>query len=154
MDLLLTPEGDLELVANDVAVDTGLWSAVLVSLFSDRRVAAAESPDGTLRGWWAERATDPFGSRLWTIAREKQLPATRVRIESLAHEALQWLVDDGVAERLEVEAEFTEAARVEIRVTIVRGSATRWSHLWRGARQARAYFEPFSLSMVLEDTTR
>ncbi|MEL6905873.1 MAG: phage GP46 family protein [Planctomycetota bacterium] len=152
-DLLLTPDGDLELLANDLALDAGLWSAVVVSVLSDRRVAPEDSPDGTLRGWWGEDAGDPLGSRLWTLAREKQLELRLPEIEALVEESLAWLLEDEVAESVQVQASYPSRELVEITVRIRRGAAPRWADVWRGARNGRLERAPYSLAMVLEDSS-
>ena len=45
---------------------------------------------------------DQIGSRLWTLQRHKALDETRGIAEDLALEALQWMIDDGVAGAVEV----------------------------------------------------
>ena len=101
---------DLAIVDNDIARDAGLRTAVLLSLFTDRR---AEDGDVLLddaadrRGWWADELSDEpgdkFGSRLWQLGRAK--PAEWLaRAGDYAREALDWLVEDKVAERIEAVA--------------------------------------------------
>ncbi len=46
----------------------------------------------------------PLGSRLWLLAREKQLPAVMRKAEAYARQALQWLIDDGIAASVSVTA--------------------------------------------------
>jgi len=50
-------------------------------------------------------ANDRIGSRLWLLARAKLVPETAARAKEYAEEALAWLVADGVAARVEVQAE-------------------------------------------------
>lgn len=87
-----------------------LVRAVLISLFTWRRANPADVlPAGERFGWWGDSfATVPgdrIGSRLWLLSRAKLLPETTAQAKEYAQEALQWLVDDGVAARVEVEAE-------------------------------------------------
>lgn len=91
--------------------DDGLETAVLISLFTDRLANDDdEIPDGSgdRRGWWADAlnddSTDKIGSRLWLLSREKQLPTVLVRAREYALEALQWMVADGVAQSVDVDA--------------------------------------------------
>jgi phage gp46-like protein len=59
------------------------------------------------RGWWADAfdqvnaldklAPESFGSRLWLLMREKQLPKTRERVRDYVLEALAWMIEDGMA---------------------------------------------------------
>lgn len=150
-DLRLTPEGDLELVEGDLALDPGLGTSVLVSLFSDARVDLTDSPDGTVRGWWAESGAGEFGSRLWTIAREKRIDAALPRIEAIAEDALRWMIDAGLATSVEASAAFTGPEAVTITVRIARGPAARWAHLWQGVEAQRLRQGPFTIQTILED---
>ncbi len=87
-----------------LVADDGLQTAVILSLFTDRRAHRDDVLPGDptdLKGWWADAYPmlpgDLIGSRLWLLSREKQLPEVLVRAQQYAEEALQWLLDDGVA---------------------------------------------------------
>ena len=87
-----------------------LVRAVLISLFTWRRANADdELPAEARQGWWGDsfpvEPNDRIGSRLWLLARSKLTEDTARRAREYAEEALQWLVDDGVVARVEVEAE-------------------------------------------------
>lgn len=104
---------ELFLEANDIATDAGLETAILISLFTDRRTddpAAVPTGDGDLRGWWADSFPvvegDLIGSRLWLLSREKRVESVPSRAEEYAREALDWLIEDRVADRVEVSAEW------------------------------------------------
>lgn len=79
--------------------------AIVLSLFCDARDAAAGGDEP--RGWWGDALNDGdrWGSRLWTLARRaKNTPETLRLAEDYAHEALQWLLDDGEASTLSITA--------------------------------------------------
>ena len=102
-----------------------LHRAVLISLFTRRRADQDDELPGSLpHGWWADGigtpANDRIGSRLWLLVREKITPQLLPRIEGYAHEALQWLVDDGVADSVAVRAERIGVNEVGLTVTTVR----------------------------------
>lgn len=108
---------DVAVVANDLQGDAGLETAVLLSLFIDRRAEDGDVlPDGATdrRGWWADELApidgDKIGSRLWLLARAKPVRETALRAEEYAREALAWLVEDRVATRVEVSAEIAQLA--------------------------------------------
>lgn len=87
-----------------------LVRAVLVSLFTWRRANPDDALPGDQRqGWWGDSfptvPNDRIGSRLWLLSRAKLLPETVNRAREYAEEALRWLVEDGVASRVEVQAE-------------------------------------------------
>lgn len=123
--LVLTSQGvDLEVLKGDLKPDRGLETAVIISLFSDMRIDAEELPHGesSKRGWWGDLISeipgDKIGSRLWLLRREKVTLETANRAEEYALEALQWLIDDGVAETIEVDAEFNAVQELILTVTI------------------------------------
>jgi phage gp46-like protein len=112
--------------ALDVATDDSLRTAVVLSLFLDRRARDDDAlPDGGTdrRGWWADtvmpmtegtlalrdgarsiRRPDQIGSRLWLLSRELQVQEVVRRAHDYAVEALNWLIEDGHASRVEVRA--------------------------------------------------
>lgn len=119
-----------------------LETAVILSLFTDRRASDSDRLPGggtDRRGWWgdAARADRPMGSRLWLLAREKTTPALRVRAEGYVREALDWMIEDGLADRIDVVSEYAPGtpARLDILVTIVRDGieiyARRFDPFWQ-----------------------
>lgn len=107
---------DLAIEANDLAQDDGLRTAVVLSLFTDRRAEEGDVlPDNATtdrRGWWADAVAaiegDKHGSRLWLLSRSKKTPDVLTRAEDYAREALQWLVEDKVAAAVSVAASFLD----------------------------------------------
>lgn len=98
---------DLAVVCGDLAVGNDLSTAVMLSLFSDRRANEDDKiPDGIdPRGWWADAMDGQLiGSRLWLLERARSLPETFALAKEYAEEALQWLIDDGIAAKVEVAA--------------------------------------------------
>ena len=107
-DMLLAPASplataDIEIADRDIRRDPGLETAILVSLFSDRQASVDDSiPDnsGDRRGWWADETQpddDKIGSRLWLLDRSKTVAEVLPLAEQYAREALQWMIDDGLA---------------------------------------------------------
>lgn len=122
---------DLVLEAGDLASEPGLRTACFASLFTDVRAPdGTPTPDETTRGgWWADTAQDSWGSRLWLERASKATEATRQRLAVGAEQALRWLLDEGVAESVLVEAVLAEN-QVRLEVHLRRGRSQRWATLW------------------------
>ncbi len=145
-DLALVWDGanfaaDLAIDANDLLTDDGLETAVMLSLFLDRRAEDADTlPDAVTdrRGWWGDEFPiadgDKIGSRLWLLSREKQTAAALTRAQEYAQEALAWLVEDKVAERVDVTADFPRPGVLGLSVIIYRPHVDpakyRFNHIW------------------------
>jgi phage gp46-like protein len=100
---------DIALDGADLATDDGLETAVLLSLFLDRRADEDDeipSGDGDRRGWYGDFYSDipgdQTGSRLWLLGRSPSLPEIPLRAKGFITEALQWMKDDGVTNRIDV----------------------------------------------------
>lgn len=116
---------DMRLLESDVAADDGLETSVLISLFSDARATddllAAIDRDGDLRGFWGDVGTEhDTGSLLWTIKRAKQLTRVLESARQYCLSALQWLIDDSVAQRVEVATSYPRRGWMLIEVFIYR----------------------------------
>lgn len=136
--------GDWLVAGPSLQADDGLRTAVVLSLFTDRLAGADDAlPDANAgrRGWWGDAYAavpgDLIGSRLWLLARSKQLPQVLRAAELYASEALQWLVDDGVASAVDVQAEVVRDGLLGLQVSITRSAAPvqryRFEAFWKGA---------------------
>ena len=77
-----TGEGDIAFGVDDLLKDNGLETCVLISLFTDARVNGE-------RGFWASSVEGAeWGSKLWTLQREKLTEKTRIRYEQYCRDAL------------------------------------------------------------------
>lgn len=125
-----------------LAEDDGLDTAVIISLFTDRQAEPGDSiPDGTddMRGHWTDSMPevdgDLIGSRLWLLTREKQLPEVMVRAREYCEEALDWMVQDGVARSVTVTVTNPVEGIMHAQIEIARpdGTATRYQfeNFWR-----------------------
>ncbi|MBD2781639.1 phage GP46 family protein [Xenorhabdus szentirmaii] len=105
----LAGRGDL-LTGND------LQTAMIISLFTDRQARADDAIDGAdRRGWWGDSGMDyPIGSRLWLLQRQKLTLAVALAAEDYAHEALQWMQDDGVATDIDVRTQIVWPNRLNM----------------------------------------
>lgn len=136
---------DIAISANDLQRDDGLETAVFLSLFTDRRAEEGDTLPDTVtdrRGWWGDGvpvvAGDRWGSRLWLLSRAKDEPETATRAREYAEEALAWLVEDRVTDRVEVTAELNGTGVLTLAVTVYRPErdVTRYRYDYVWASQA------------------
>lgn len=134
----------LQLVVDSVpmaAMDVSepLVRAVIISLFTWRRAAADDvSPNGDKFGWWGDSfpavTGDQIGSRLWLLSRAKLTTETISRAKGYALEALQWLIDQGVAGGVDVVVERPNLFQLSLGVTVTRGDGSslniRFADAW------------------------
>jgi phage gp46-like protein len=138
-----TGEGDLVLQSfGGLETDSGLATAILISLFTDRRADDTDELPGDAddrRGWWgdsvAEVPGDQIGSKLWLLERSK-ITTDSVRLaRQYGEEALAWLIADGVAAAVLVETERDpDEQRINMKASVRRPKdiAGRWSFVWEG----------------------
>lgn len=117
-----------------------LHTAIMLSLFCDRRASDDDeipAADGDRRGWWADQfgaiEGDEYGSRLWLLDRSKLTNRTVELAKRYAEEALEWLVDDGVADSVSVSVTALPiGSRLEIDVTVTRpnGVEEKYAFAW------------------------
>ena len=137
---------DINIGETGLEQDDGLETAVLISLFSDARCTDEQlPPDFTFkRGYWAdmfaEKNGDKHGSLLWLLEREKQTVEILSKIEEYCRQSLQWMIDDGIAKDVSVQAshprpEFTLFA---VSITKPDGKIHAFKTLWDGQKLKRA----------------
>lgn len=106
--------GKISFLANDLVMSESLLTAVIISLFSDARAANdAPLPDPRSedrRGWWGDstntsKPNDSVGSKLWLLEREKNVDSVLKKAKMYVEEALQWMLDEGVAASINVTVE-------------------------------------------------
>ena len=134
--------GDWILTANGADLDSGddLVSAVIISLFTDGLANTDDTiTDGTNdpRGWIGNLGQDvKIGSRLWLFERSKLTAATGPQVKDIATKALQWLIDDGVVARLDIETQVVLPDQLRMKVTAFKQDGNRialdFSHAWKG----------------------
>ena len=145
--LALTWNGDsssaeLTVLAADTP-DPDLTTAVIISLFTDRRVASDDpllDQGADPRGWWGDVAPpvegDQIGSRLWTLRRQKRTAEVVRLARDFAQEALTWMTADDVAAAVTVETQPFGLTGIALSVVIDRAPGParhRFDFLWEPA---------------------
>lgn len=113
---------DIALDGYDLATDLGLRTAVIISLFTDRRAEADDIiSDGTSdrRGCWMELFDDHVkGSRLWLLGREKETADVLRLAREYAEESLRWLIDNAWVLSVTVTTEWASRGVLGLRAVI------------------------------------
>lgn len=156
MDIAITQNenGAFSLALNaqgtDLATDAGLTTAVILSVFTDRRAHADDVLPGAAqgsgqsanrRGSWHDNVLpitgDLEGARLWLLSRNKRTPDVLARAREYAEEALAWLVDDGIAARVVATADWHPVRTdwLVLRVSIDRAVGGRYESTFNATLQ-------------------
>ena len=117
--------GDYEVTNGSLTAGSDVETAVLISLFTDRLAETSDSlPDAApntfadRRGWWGDTGeTVPIGSRLWLLDRSKAPMNIVNEAKGYAAEALQWMLDDEVVAKFDIDAVFVQPN--QLRLTVV-----------------------------------
>jgi phage gp46-like protein len=136
----LTQEFDFSYNNGDLVREEGLETAVLISLFTDRRANEDDEliNQGQYRGWWGDLLSedDQIGSRLWLIRQKATQQNVNLAKEYII-EALQWMIDDRVVAKIDVETEAQGpaenkrlAARIRIYYNDGNVEAIEFKNLW------------------------
>ena len=87
-----------------------LTRAVVISLFTHRRADPDDNADVPM-GWWGDTwpmvANDRYGSKLWLLQRSKLTNALVNTVRTYIRESLQWMLDDGVVSRVDIDVQRT-----------------------------------------------
>ena len=137
--------GDAVLSQGDLAELDDLKTSAIISLFSWRRANADDRlPDGSdnPQGFWGDLFADQVngrtGSRLWLLSREKLTQETLNRAKEYVIEALQWMIQDGVATGIDVQVERHGLHQLSIGIVITRQTGQmitlRFENVWEAIR--------------------
>lgn len=137
----MTMDFDLAMEGGDLLTEPGIETAVLMSIFTDRRAAEDDElpdPNGSRRGWWGdlagEDATRRIGSRLWLLERSSNLQSVVIKAKEYLDEALQWLVDDGIAAKVVTDVQALDQQTLAFSVEVHRKDGTvealKYPYMW------------------------
>lgn len=120
--------GDWQVAGPDLLSGDDLSTAILISAFTDRTALPDDFiPDGSNdpRGWWGDIGQrTPIGSRLWLLERAKQTNDTLKRAYDYLTECLQWLIDDGVVARFDIQVQWVRQSFMGAQVIARRNDGT------------------------------
>lgn len=140
-------EGDIKYDNGDLVREEGLETAVLMSLYTDQRADVDDVlPDPgseDRRGWWGDQISDfeddKIGSKLWLLERSSTKATVLSDVKFYIEQALQWMIDDGVAQAIEVTVErqnrkdgsATLATQIQIKQSGGGIVAIKFDDLWK-----------------------
>lgn len=105
LEFARTADGFYDLVidteTSDMAVTDGFESAIMVSVFSDRRANEDEVADPIKRRGWigdlvSDVPDDRHGSGLWLYEQRRLDPRTVVGLRLEAEASLRWMIQEGL----------------------------------------------------------
>lgn len=115
---------DIEIPAGsmDPLRDTGLETAVLIAVFTDRRADEGDelpNASDTRGGYFIDTVTGtPIGSKLWLLGRKRLNADTLSRAKQYIEDALQTqILDEGLAAEMEVDVT-AESGKMKIGITL------------------------------------
>lgn len=121
---LINGAGGLTVISSDLERDPSFETAILISLLTDKRAREYDilpDPHGSPRGWWADAVQrDEIGSKLWLLERSKLDARATERAEHYVLDALSWMIEDGVAIKIETKASILSKDALGISISIYR----------------------------------
>lgn len=106
---------DLVFDGNDLVLTDDIETSVIISLFTWRRAGENDplpNQGADLMGSWMDKTwenpNDEMGSKLWLLSSSKSTDQVLVDAQQYTLESLEWMLEDGVAESLNVNVEFDE----------------------------------------------
>lgn len=119
---------DLKTTGEDIEEENGLETAIIISLYTDRRVE-------NKNGFWGDSLGDgEWGSKIWTLRRETLNPKIQKKLEEYAKDSLKWLIDDKVAKSITVSSEIINPMSIHLLIKIIRPNGSvlgyRFNNIW------------------------
>jgi phage gp46-like protein len=114
-----------------------LYRALIISLFTWRRKNTSDDSKHPF-GWWGDSypsiANDKIGSRLYLLARSKLTNQTANFAKIYIKEAVQWMIDDGLASCIDVSVKRTDLTVLVATINIYKKDGSneefRFDNLW------------------------
>ncbi len=108
----LSTGAQYDISALGLAEDDSLATAVVISLFTDKRQPGVMPMEA--RGWWA----GDIGSLRWTLNREKQTPEVLQKLIRYDTDALQWLVTERLVKSVNISAQWIARGMLSEQITL------------------------------------
>lgn len=125
-DIELTQKGsyyDFSFEKGDFVLTQGMDTALLMSIFCEKRADISEMPFAeTRRGWWGNLVLDTanyeIGSKLWLLEQARRDLTSLSLAKTYAQDCLQWLIEDNLAKEIKTDSAFAWNG-IDIEINIV-----------------------------------
>lgn len=122
---------------NPTDIQNTLYRALIISLFTWRRKNTSDDSDHPY-GWWGDSypsiANDKIGSRLYLLTRSKLNNQTANFAKIYIKEAVQWMINDGLASRIDVSVKRIDLTVLVATINIFKEDGSneeyRFDNLW------------------------
>jgi len=141
VDLKLTKSNgfyDISFTDGDFTKIAGLDTAILISLSAERRALESEIKEPRNRRGWVGNLINgyddfEYGSKLWFLDQARATQENLNRAKTWAEDALQWLVDDSIADAIRITTAYNDLLQLIINIEFVRNNditLSRSYNLW------------------------
>lgn len=143
--------------AGDILTVDAFDTAIIVSLLSDRRANQSEVATAHLRRGWIGNERTPgieMGSKIWLYEQSRLTRSVLNGVTDAASQALNWLVEQGYADRIESVETFATAFGMRLEAVIRRPNSEvekRFFELWQNTALP-CIDEPNYIEVVIDPT--
>jgi len=118
---------DIDFKDGDFLATGGLETAILMSIYCQQRDDSIEVP--IMRGGWAGNELQTVagfqqGSKLWTLCQSTLTDDVANLAQNYIEEALQWMIEDGIAEEISVTTSIVDNSKLQAEVIITKNNNT------------------------------
>lgn len=140
-DILLNNDSgyyDISFTNGDFTMTRGLETALLMSVYCDKRADVSEIPAPELRrGWWGNTVLGygnyEIGSKLWLLEQARKDNVTLGLAKTYTADCLQWLIVDNLAKEIRVDSSFIiNGLKIEVDIVVSQNKTISESYeLWQ-----------------------
>jgi phage gp46-like protein len=117
---------DISFTDGDFTLTYGFETALLMSLFCEKRASKSEVPNLALRrGWWGNTVGDwdnyEIGSKLWLLDQARSNPASLNLAKTYSADGLSWLLTDSYCTKIDIDTSYT-INNMNIDITLYRSN--------------------------------
>jgi phage gp46-like protein len=113
-DILLNNDAgyhDISFTNGDFTLTNGMETALLMSIYCEKRASESEIPAPEMRrGWWGNTVLGfgnyEIGSKIWLLEQARKDNITLGLSRTYSADSLQWLIEDNLAKDVTVDSSF------------------------------------------------